>query len=96
VELGRRKIELTNQIEALRKKRDILLGRLSGQENETSEQPTMQDISVEFYNDFNSRMTQMIVRLSRPGWIIKGLVISNELLFKDNGGHCVRILGQSI
>lgn len=38
----------------------------------------------------------MILTVMKPGWIIKGVIVRNEHLFKETGGTHVQILSESM
>ena len=47
---------------------------------------TEEDIRFEVVSDLANKCTKLNISVSKEGWIIKGVVLENEQLFKDNGG----------
>lgn len=48
--------------------------------------PTVDDVRYEIQSDLPSKCTRLCVSLSKSGWIIKGIILENEQLFRSNNG----------
>lgn len=46
----------------------------------------LEDVKYEIQSDLPNRCTKLSVVLLKSGWIIKGIILENEQLFKGNSG----------
>lgn len=51
--------------------------------------PSKEDVMISCFHNFELRTSDICFAIKEQGWIIKGIVMNNEKLFKDTGGNFV-------
>ena len=61
----------------------------------TSQLPSSEDVRIQNLPNIENQVTDMMIEISRKGWIIKGIILNSEKLFADNSGTFVQVFSQS-
>ena len=97
MELNQRKIELQTKIKDLKKKKNALTKALSNKaeslpvevDEPNVELPTEFDVKVGSIPNAETRKSELSLEITKPGWIIKGVIMYNEALFSESNGTFV-------
>ena len=102
LELSRRKIELMNKINQLKERKEALLEAAKSQpENNDGNNansavanlslPTCDDVHILQTPNLDQRCSDLTLTINKPGWIVKGVIMYNEHLFPNSGGHHIQM-----
>jgi hypothetical protein len=61
----------------------------------TGSLPTAEDIEMTFAGNFENRSSDLTLEVTCAGWIIKGIILNNEQVFKDKNGSHMQIASVS-
>jgi hypothetical protein len=51
--------------------------------------PSAEDLKISHIHNFQDRTSDLCITVKEAGWIIKGIIMNNEKLFKESGGNSV-------
>jgi hypothetical protein len=57
----------------------------------TSQLPNSDDVRIQNLPNVENQVTDMIIEITRKGWIIKGIMLNSDKLFAENGGAFVQV-----
>ena len=84
---NKRKIELQNKLEALKKQKEQK--KVQDEHPTHIQTPNRADIGITQLPDPESGTSLLTFTLSKPGWIIKCIIIQNEVLFEGSDSLAV-------